>query len=59
LTDAFHRAYSKINQPSPLKNTSNTSVVQGEYGEEASIKAWEAMMNRYADRWNVMSVDLR
>ena len=23
------------------------------------MKAWEAMMNRYADRWNVMSLDLR
>lgn len=32
---------------------------QGEYDEEASMKAWEKMMDRYADRWNVMSVDLR
>lgn len=23
------------------------------------MKAWEAMMDRYADRWNVMSLDLR
>lgn len=51
-----------MSRPSAYRSTPTPPWIhgsQGEYDEEASMKAWEAMMDRYADRWNVMSLDLR